>query len=144
MDAANLMFGAITLRDLRANAPLIKPVLALVKRACEYSSEGFTVDGVTNGLISGRFRLWVVAAPPADLQAVAVGQAIAYDDGERELSIPLIGGPNVNALLNFLPDFAKAAAAWDCLRFKLYGPSRWDHKPAFGRRPASSVYEADA
>jgi hypothetical protein len=138
-----VIFGAITLQDMSRSRDLTMAVLPLLKRACEFSGGRFAVGNVVDGLISGKFQLWGALAPPLELQAVAVTHARPYESGMRALEVMLLGGPEIDGMLAFLPEFARIAAEHQCVKVIVFGPKSWESRFPPGWRAAARIYEHD-
>lgn len=143
MDAPRSIFGQITLEDMRQNELLTKTVLPLIQKACVFSDGRYTIGSVTDGIMAGRFDVWGVMAPPANLQAVAVTHAEAYGEG-RAYQILLLGSPDFDDLtrfFDFLPMLEKVAHAARCDRMVIVGRKSWERILPDGWRTAATLYE---
>ena len=145
------IFGPITLEEMSANTTLTKIVMPLIANACEHSGGRFTLDTVVEGLIAKRLSLWGVLAEPANFQAVAVSRVGVWESGLKIFEVLMLGGPKFKAVMPFLEELKKRAAAAGCVKALLYGHIAW----AGGRlekrsrilpegwRASAMIYECD-
>lgn len=130
------LFGPITLEDMRGNELLTRAVLPLVREVCAINKDRFTVEDVTDGLLSGAYSLWGVMLPPASLEAIAVTRK----QGRVYEAFAL--GPEVSDILPFISRLAGQARASGCDRMVLVGPSFLRARlKQDGWRAAAVIYE---
>lgn len=136
------IFGEIRLADLHNHKELLDMVLPLIKRACVYSGGRHTIDSVVDGLIDGKYRLWTAAKPTAQLFAVAVSTLTPQANGETAFELLLLGGPEIDGLLQFMPDLKARARDAGASKISIFGRRSWERKLDNDWSMVAAIYEA--
>jgi hypothetical protein len=95
-------------------------IFPLIEKACAYSKGQFSLQGVVDGVLSGRYRMLAYLADD-QVVSIAVLHVCQFDTGLRVMEILLASGNSLRDWTHFEPQVEAYAKAQGCSRFRMIG-----------------------
>lgn len=95
-------------------------IFPLIEKACSYSKGQFSLQGVVDGVLSGRYRMLAYLADD-QVVSIAVLHVCQFDTGLRVMEILLASGEQLRDWRAFQPQVRAYAEQQGCGRFRMIG-----------------------